>query len=163
MLAARRLIEPCTRTTAITQNASGTIVTARDATGILRIRNRTDGNATAAGSATLDQAANQIAVLNARTTGALAVYFGAVANAHMQALSLQAFRGRVMAIYSLLGLGTTVVGGPLTGFISQQWSPRAAVALAGVTTITAATALTLARVSSNRLVTVDIPEVDPAI
>lgn len=58
---------------AITQNASGAIVTARDSTGILRIRDRTNGNATAAGSVALDQAANQIAVLNARTTGALAV------------------------------------------------------------------------------------------
>ncbi|MBR0658740.1 two-partner secretion domain-containing protein [Neoroseomonas oryzicola] len=58
---------------AITQNATGAIVTARDSTGILRIRNRTDGNATAAGSAALDQAANQIAVLDARTTGAFAV------------------------------------------------------------------------------------------
>ncbi|NMJ39928.1 filamentous hemagglutinin N-terminal domain-containing protein [Roseomonas sp. JC162] len=58
---------------AITQNATGTIITARDATGALRIRNRTNGNASAAGSATLDQAANQIAVLDARTTGALAV------------------------------------------------------------------------------------------
>ncbi len=58
---------------AITQSATGAIVTARDSTGILRIRNRTNGNATAAGSATLDQAANQIAVLDARTTGALAV------------------------------------------------------------------------------------------
>ena len=57
-------------------------------------------------------------------TGALAVYFGAVANAHMQALSSQAFRGRVMSIYSILGLGSTVVGGPLVGWLSQRWSPR---------------------------------------
>jgi MFS family permease len=74
-------------------------------------------------------------------TGALAVFFGAVANAHMQAVSLPAFRGRVMSIYSLLGLGSTVVGGPLVGWVSQQWSPRAAIDFAGVATVVTACVL----------------------
>ena len=73
--------------------------------------------------------------------GALAVFFGATANSHMQSLSIQAFRGRVMSMYSLLGLGTTVVGGPLVGWISQQWTPRVAIGFAGV--VTAATAVLL--------------------
>lgn len=67
-------------------------------------------------------------------TGALAVFFGAVANGHMQSLSAPAFRGRVMSIYSLLGLGTTVFGGPFVGWISQQWTPRIAMGFAGVVT-----------------------------
>ncbi len=75
-------------------------------------------------------------------TGALAVFFGAVANSHMQALSHQSFRGRVMSMYSLLGLGSTVIGGPLVGWISQEWSPRVAIGVAGVAT--AAAALTFA-------------------
>jgi MFS family permease len=95
-------------------------------------------------------------------TGALAVYFGAVANSHMQALSLQEFRGRVMAMYSLLGLGTTVLGGPFVGWVSQQWSPRVAVGLAGVTTIVTAATLALFRVSSRQLVAVDVAELDTA-
>jgi MFS family permease len=76
-------------------------------------------------------------------TGALAVLFGAVANSHMQSLSTREFRGRVMSIYSILGLGTTVLGGPLVGWISQQWSPRVAIAVAGVATSVAALALSL--------------------
>ena len=95
-------------------------------------------------------------------TGALAVYFGTVANAHMQALSRQEFRGRVMSIYSLLGLGTTVLGGPLVGWVSQQWSPRIAVGLAGVVTILTATSLALVRVSSRQLVAVEIADIDAA-
>jgi MFS family permease len=71
-------------------------------------------------------------------TGALAVYFGAVANSHMQALSLPAFRGRVMSIYSLLGLGSTVFGGPFIGWVSQHWSPRVGIGFAGVATIVTA-------------------------
>jgi MFS family permease len=68
-------------------------------------------------------------------TGALAVYFGSVANAHMQVLSDQAFRGRVMSMYSVLGLGTTVFGGPFVGLVSQLWTPRVAIGLAGMVTI----------------------------
>ncbi|MEY2426790.1 MAG: hypothetical protein QOI61_2362 [Actinomycetota bacterium] len=76
-------------------------------------------------------------------TGALAVLFGAVANSHMQSLSTREFRGRVMSIYSILGLGTTVVGGPLVGWISQTWSPRVAIAVAGGVTTTAALLLSV--------------------
>ncbi|WP_137125164.1 filamentous hemagglutinin N-terminal domain-containing protein [Roseomonas sp. HF4] len=57
---------------AITQGAAGTLTTARDATGVLRIRGRSGGSTDAA-SAVLDVAPNRIATLDARTTGALAV------------------------------------------------------------------------------------------
>jgi MFS family permease len=73
--------------------------------------------------------------------GALAVFFGATANAHMQMWSLPHFRGRVMAIYSLLTLGTTVVGGPFVGWVCQHWSPRVGLGMAGVATVAAAAAL----------------------
>ncbi len=76
-------------------------------------------------------------------TGALAVYFGALANSHMQSLSLPSFRGRVMSMYSLLGLGTTVVGGPLVGWISQEWNPRVGIGFAGAATVATAFAFSL--------------------
>jgi filamentous hemagglutinin family protein len=57
---------------AITQGAGGMLTTARDGTGVLRIRGRSGGSTDAA-SATLDAAPNRIATLDARTTGALAV------------------------------------------------------------------------------------------
>jgi len=96
-------------------------------------------------------------------TGALTVYFGATANAHMQALSIQAFRGRVMSIYSLLALGSTVIGGPFVGWISQRWSPRVAIGVAGVATIVTASILAPGRVSSRPLVGVEMPDIDTAI
>ena len=70
--------------------------------------------------------------------GALAVFFGSSANAHMQIWSAPQLRGRVMAIYTLLTLGTTVVGGPFVGWVCQNWSPRAGLAFAGCATVTAA-------------------------
>jgi MFS family permease len=83
-------------------------------------------------------------------TGALAVFFGAMANSHMQALSHQSFRGRVMSMYSLLGLGSTVIGGPLVGWISQEWSPRVGMGVAGVATGSVAVLFSL-RASPRRL------------
>jgi MFS family permease len=47
-------------------------------------------------------------------------------------------RGRVMALYGLLFLGSTPVGGPLLGWISQRWGPRAGLALGGAFTLVAA-------------------------
>ena len=76
--------------------------------------------------------------------GAVAVFFGATASAHMQMWSRPDYRGRVMAIYSLLTLGMTVVGGPLVGWVSQHWSPRVAIGMAGVVTLATAVGLWLA-------------------
>lgn len=74
-------------------------------------------------------------------TGAFSVFFASVANAHMQLWSAPRFRGRVMAVYSMLTMGTTVVGGPGMGWVSQHWSARAGMALAGVVTLATATVL----------------------
>lgn len=73
--------------------------------------------------------------------GALAVFFGSTANAHMQLWSAPRFRGRVMAVYSLLTLGSTVIGGPLVGLVSQHWNARIGFALAGSVTALGAVAL----------------------
>ncbi len=73
--------------------------------------------------------------------GVLAVFFGSTANGHMQIWSAPQLRGRVMAIYSMSTLGTTVVGGPSVGWICQQWSPRVGLAFAGGATVLAATVI----------------------
>jgi MFS family permease len=81
------------------------------------------------------QAAVEVALV---PVGALAVFFGSTANAHMQIWSAPQLRGRVMAIYTLLTLGTTVVGGPFIGWVCERWSPRGGLALAGTATVAAA-------------------------
>jgi MFS family permease len=77
--------------------------------------------------------------------GAMAVFFGSTANAHMQVWSAPELRGRVMAIYTLLTLGTTVAGGPFVGWVCGEWSPRTGLALAGAVTTFAAVALAAPR------------------
>ncbi len=82
--------------------------------------------------------------------GALAVFFGSTANAHMQIWSAPERRGRVMAIYTLATLGTTVVGGPFVGWICQTWSPRIGLAFAGLVTFTAAIAVAAPLLAAKR-------------
>jgi MFS family permease len=77
--------------------------------------------------------------------GALAVFFGTTANAHMQVWSEPHIRGRVMAIYTLLTLGTTVVGGPFVGWVCGTWSPRIGLGLAGTVTGSAAAVIFASR------------------
>jgi hypothetical protein len=40
-------------------------------------------------------------------------------------------RGRVMALYSVVFLGSTPIGAPLTGWLAQTYDPRVALVLAG--------------------------------
>jgi MFS family permease len=57
-------------------------------------------------------------------------------------------RGRVMALYSVVFLGSTPIGGPLTGWLAQAYDPRVALLLAAIAGLSAAWA---ARVSLRRL------------
>jgi MFS family permease len=74
--------------------------------------------------------------------GAASISFIATANSRLQLGSNPSMRGRVMALNGLVFLGSTPVGGPLIGWISETWGPRAGLALSGgVTLITAVAAV----------------------
>lgn len=74
--------------------------------------------------------------------GAASISFIATANSRLQLGSDPSMRGRVMALNGLVFLGSTPVGGPLIGLISETWGPRAGLALSGgVTFITALAAV----------------------
>ena len=70
--------------------------------------------------------------------GAAAVTFAATINSTLQLAVAPEMRGRVMALYSVVFLGSTPIGGPLAGWLSQTYDPRVALLLAGVTGISAA-------------------------
>jgi MFS family permease len=44
-------------------------------------------------------------------------------------------RGRVMAVYTITVLGSTPIGGPLVGWISEEWGPRYGLAVGGIATL----------------------------
>jgi MFS family permease len=70
--------------------------------------------------------------------GAAAVTFAATINSTLQLAVSADMRGRVMALYSVVFLGSTPIGAPLTGWLAQTYDPRAALLLAGIGGLTAA-------------------------
>jgi MFS family permease len=80
--------------------------------------------------------------------GAASVTFAAGVNSSLQLSAEPAMRGRVMALYSVVFLGSTPIGAPLTGWLAETYDPRVALLLAGVTGLSAAWA---AHVSFGRL------------
>ena len=73
--------------------------------------------------------------------GAAMVTFQATANSLLQLNSDPAFRGRVMALYVMVFLGTTPIGGPIIGWIAQQFGARVGLGLGGLATLIASAAL----------------------
>ncbi len=69
--------------------------------------------------------------------GMASMAFLATMNSTLQLSTSDAMRGRVMAIYFVLFLGSTPIGAPIIGWISETFSPRAALAFGGVATIAA--------------------------
>jgi len=69
--------------------------------------------------------------------GGAAFAFIAVANTTIQLTSAPVMRGRVMALYAIAFLGSTPIGGPIVGWVSQQYGARLGFAIGGIATIIA--------------------------
>ncbi|HZO06178.1 MAG TPA: MFS transporter [Solirubrobacterales bacterium] len=80
--------------------------------------------------------------------GGAAVTFAATINSSLQLAVAPEMRGRVMALYSVVFLGSTPIGAPLVGWLSEAYDPRVALLLAGIAGLSAAWA---AHVSFARL------------
>jgi MFS family permease len=70
--------------------------------------------------------------------GAASVTFAATINSTLQLAVTPEMRGRVMALYSVVFLGSTPIGGPIAGWLAQNYDPRVALCLAGLSGLTAA-------------------------
>jgi MFS family permease len=70
--------------------------------------------------------------------GAAAVTFAATINSTLQLAVTPEMRGRVMALYSVVFLGSTPIGAPLTGWLAESYDPRVALTLAGLSGLSAA-------------------------
>ncbi len=64
--------------------------------------------------------------------GTAMVLFQATANSLLQTFSEPRLRGRVMALYVMVFVGTTPIGGPLVGWVCEQLGPRAGFIVGGV-------------------------------
>ncbi len=69
--------------------------------------------------------------------GAASMAFLATMNATLQLTASDEMRGRVMAIYFVLFLGSTPIGAPIVGWLSEQFDPRVAFGFGGLATLLA--------------------------
>jgi Transmembrane secretion effector len=72
------------------------------------------------------------------------VTFAAGVNSTMQLAVNPVMRGRVMALYSIVFLGSTPIGAPLVGWLAEVAGPRAGMALGGAAALAAAALATAA-------------------
>ena len=90
--------------------------------------------------------------------GAATVTFAASVNSYLQLEVRPDMRGRVMALYSIVFLGSTPIGGPLAGWLSEAFDPRVALVLAGVSGLCAAWAARTALARAERAAPSRTPE-----
>jgi MFS family permease len=99
-----------------------------------------------------------LAALFALPTGYSSIYLVSGSNAVVQLQADPQMRGRVLALYAMLFLGTTPIGGPFIGWVADVTNARVAVALGGAAAGLAAL-WTLRRVrSATRDAVEDTPE-----
>jgi MFS family permease len=85
--------------------------------------------------------------------GAATVTLAASVNSSLQLAAEPSMRGRVMALYSIVFLGSTPIGGPLSGWLSEAIDPRAALVMAGVAAILGGL---LARIAFDRVAQISV-------
>ncbi len=99
------------------------------------------GAATAFGLAELAAAAAPTLMIQAVLLvplGAASVTFAAGVNSSLQLAAPDRLRGRVMALYSVVFLGSTPIGAPLIGWLAEERGPRAGLVLGGLAALLAA-------------------------
>jgi predicted MFS family arabinose efflux permease len=65
--------------------------------------------------------------------GYASMLFAITANSTLQRFTRADMRGRVMALYTTIFLGSTAIGGPITGWVAEHWGvPATFVASGGV-------------------------------
>ena len=81
--------------------------------------------------------------------GAAGVMFSAGVNSALQLAVPGEMRGRVMALYSIVFLGSTPIGGPLAGWLAGAWSPRVALLVGAAAAFVAAAGARVAFASTH--------------
>src|SRR4051794_26919330 len=69
--------------------------------------------------------------------GAMSVTFAAGINSSLQLAVEPAMRGRVMALYSVVFVGSTPIGGPISGWLAEAAGPRAGLVMGGIAALVA--------------------------
>jgi MFS family permease len=79
-----------------------------------------------------------VALVGMGLVGAASVAFQSAGNSTLQLAAAPHMRGRVMALWAVAFLGSTPIGGPIAGLVSQHFGGRAGLALGAVACLVAA-------------------------
>jgi MFS family permease len=79
-----------------------------------------------------------LALIGMGLVGVASVTFQSIGNSTLQLSSEPHMRGRVMALWAVAFLGSTPIGGPIAGLVSQHFGGRAGLALGAVACLAAA-------------------------
>ncbi|NUR08118.1 MAG: MFS transporter [Nocardioidaceae bacterium] len=79
-----------------------------------------------------------LALLAMVAVGVANIVFNTLARTLLQLGTAPSMHGRVMALHAFVFLGTTPIGGPLLGWVCEQWGPRAGLFVGGATALLAA-------------------------
>ena len=96
--------------------------------------------------------------------GAGQITFLATCQSTVQLEAEPSKRGRVMAVYTITILGTTPIGAPLVGWISEEFGPRYGFAIGGIATLAVTLVFARTLLRAPRRVSQDEPaSTNPAI
>jgi MFS family permease len=77
------------------------------------------------------------ALLVLLAVGYCSINFNTLGNSTLQLNSSPEMRGRVMALWTVAFLGSTPIGGPIIGYVSEHTNPRVGLAVGGVAALAA--------------------------
>jgi MFS family permease len=76
-------------------------------------------------------------------TGFFMIFFAQAANQRVQLGTDAEYRGRVMALYVLVFLGTTPIGSLIMGWLSERYGPRSGILIGGLVSLLCALAVSI--------------------
>ena len=79
-----------------------------------------------------------VALIALVIVGAVSIAFNSTTNSTLQLEAEPQMRGRVMALWATAFQGSTAIGGPIAGWVSQEWGGRAGLLLGAITCLVVA-------------------------
>lgn len=101
-----------------------------------------------------------LALLSMVPVGYASMVFAITANSTLQRFTRADMRGRVMALYTTIFLGSTAIGGPITGWVAETWGAPATFVVSGAVAVAAGLVALQARAAAPA--TADPPRADTA-
>jgi MFS family permease len=78
-----------------------------------------------------------LALISMVPVGYVSMLFAITANSTLQRFTRADMRGRVMALYTTIFLGSTAIGGPITGWVAETWDAPATLVASGAVAVAA--------------------------